>query len=439
MSVLKTSPHQIDTVEQKRNVLENVFDPHTNTRGRGSYLIQPWPVIGDTIFALVVIERIWQHQAGAAIDVLCTNVQRQLFADDPRAAEISLADLSVLSSPHQSGIGIIPIPKDLYIGESEAVKQKRDDYSVRLFSRKYETVFTEDKENVKVLFGGRRQHYTHYSLRAFALQSIAEKFFPCIRRKIKEKPKYVITKGIIDHYFGVHPSLQEDQDEPVDLYIASWRIVKAERRSASLKDAAKMPGGILLLVNADTSSPVTRPPTELLASGIRRVLKDDPRIVVGILPGYTCPQAHTSLYQQLAGTFGRRVQMVRPNAQPEHLLDTVALIDQAEIFVTGDTGLMHLAATKRRTSEGEGHRPHARNNLSIISLWGGTRPGYWGYPTFTTIIGEGNPLQRQMYPGIRKYLWLQKKADYFGHIDPSDLANAILKSASCINIPKSEL
>jgi hypothetical protein len=434
MNMLKTSTHQGDVVERKRALLENALDFHDNTRG-GPYLVQPWLVIGDTIFALSVIEGIWRHRAEAMIDVLCTDIQRQLFTDHPRVAEISLAELSAPSSPH-SGIGIIPIPKDFYTGESEEVKQRLRDYSIRLSSRKYETVFTEDKENFKVLFGGRCQRYTHYSLRIFALQAIIEKLFPCIRGKLKEKPKYVITKGIINHYFGVHPSLQEDQDEPVGLYVASWRIAKAERRSASLKDAAKTPGGILLLVNADTSSPVTRPPTELLLWGIRRALEDDPRILVGILPGYTCPQAHTSLYEQLAGTFGRRVQKVVPDAQPEHLLDTVALIDQADIFVTGDTGLMHLAATKRITREGEEHGPHARNNLSIISLWGGTRPGYWGYP-FTTIIGEGNPLQRQMYPGIRKYLWLQKKADYFGHIHPDQLTSAILTSAS--SFPGSEM
>ena len=74
-----------------------------------------------------------------------------------------------------------------------------------------------------------------------------------------------------------------------------------------------MPGGILLLVNADTSSLVTRPLTELLVWGIRRALEDDPRLVVGILPGYTCPSP-TSLYQQLAGMFGWRAQMVVPDA-----------------------------------------------------------------------------------------------------------------------------
>lgn len=435
----KTDIYKAGMAERKRPVLENVLDLRANTRRKGPYLVQPWLVIGDTVFALVVIERIWRHQAEAMIDVLCTDVQRQLLTDHPRATEISLAELSAPSSPCLSRIGIIPIPKNFYTEESEEVKQRRRDYSIRLSSRKYETVFTEDKENFKMLFEGRCQRSTHYSLRIFALQAIAEKFFPFLRGTLNEKPKYVITKGIIDQYFGIRPSLQEDQVEPVGLYVASRRIANAERRSAYIKNSAKMPKGIVLLVNADTSSPVTRPPTKLLVSGIGQALEDDPRIVVGILPGYTCPQAHTSLYQQLTVTFGRRVQMVVPDTHPEHLLDTVALIDQADIFVTGDTGLMHLAATKKITREGEGIGPHARNHLSIISLWGGTRPGYWGYPQHTTIIGEGNPLQRRMYPGIRKYLWIQKKANYFGHICPSDITNAILTSEPCVNMSKGTL
>jgi Glycosyltransferase family 9 (heptosyltransferase) len=161
-------------------------------------------------------------------------------------------------------------------------------------------------------------------------------------------------------------------------------------------------------------------------------------MVVGILHGYTCPQADEQLYQRLADRFGRQIQYVEPTAQPEHLLDTTAFIDQADLLITGDTGLMHLAATQKKIPQGETGGNHPRNNTAILTIWGGTRPGYWGYPALATIIGEGNKLQRQMYPGIRKYLWIQKKADYFGHIDPSALTNAILTSAPFVNVLKRE-
>ena len=39
-----------------------------------------------------------------------------------------------------------------------------------------------------------------------------------------------------------------------------------------------------------------------------------------------------------------------PREPPLSVLDTTALIDQAEIFITGDTGTMHLAVAFKRLS-----------------------------------------------------------------------------------------
>jgi hypothetical protein len=47
-----------------------------------------------------------------------------------------------------------------------------------------------------------------------------------------------------------------------------------------------------------------------------------------------------------------------------------------------------------------------------------------------------------MYPGIRKYLWLQKKANYFGHLDPSHITKAIIEAQSkrdSKNVPEDSL
>jgi hypothetical protein len=321
---------------------------------------------------------------------------------------------------------IIPIPRDLY-DKSELMKQKRREYANLL--PEYETVFIEDPTNFRSLFGT-RQNYTYNSLRPFEIQAIVEKLSPLPVLFLRDVPKYIRTRTLVDTYFDAQSSWSNDRAEPISLFLASHRIAEAEKRAARMKEQAERPDGLLFLVNPDTSSPVTRPPTTLLVSGIARALHHNPHIVVGILPAYTCPEAQEQLYQSLEARFGKQIQRVEPTSQPEHLLDTTAFIDQADLFLTGDTGLMHLAATKKRTPGGDVSGTHARNNTSIITLWGGTRPGYWGYPKLTTILGEGNPLQRQMYPGIRKYLWLQKKANYFGHLDPSHITKAIIEAQS---------
>jgi hypothetical protein len=390
------------------------------TKKIGPYLIQPWLVIGDTLFALEVAERIWEHQPDVTIDILCTNVQRQIVADHPKIVESSLADLHLQSS-NQAKMRIIPIPKDFY-EQSEHMKQKRQEYASHL--PEYETVFIEDPTNFEFLFG-KRQNYTHNSLQPFEIQAIVERLSPLPLPFLRDIPKYIRTRTLVDTYFDARPSWNNDRAEPIPLFLASHRIAEAEKKAARLKEQAERPDGLLLLVNADTSSPVTRPPATLLVLGIAKALHHNPGMVVGILPGYTCPEAHKQVYRGLEASYGRQIQYVEPTSWPEHLLDTTAFIDQADIFITGDTGLMHLATTKKITTEGNASRT-ARNSTSIITLWGGTRPGYWGYPKLTTIIGEGNPLQRQMYPGIRKYTWAHKTANYFGHIDPSDIAKTII-------------
>ncbi|GER88925.1 hypothetical protein KDW_30870 [Dictyobacter vulcani] len=325
---------------------------------------------------------------------------------------------------------ILPIPKDFY-EQSEHMTQIRLEYAALL--PEYETIFIEDPKNFALLFG-KRQNYTHNSLRNFEIQAIVEKLSLLPLPMLKDIPKYIRTRVLVDDYFAVQPSLRNDRAEPVPLFLARHRVANAERRVAQLKEQAEKPDGLLLLVGADTSSSVTRPPAELLVSGIARALHHNPRIVVGILPGYTCPEAHEQVYKELEALYGRQIQYVVETAlQPEHLLDTTALIDQADIFITGDTGLMHLAATQKITPERDMSSIQPRNNTAIITLWGGTRPGYWGYPKLTTILGEGNALQRQMYPGIRKYGWIHKKANYFGHIKPFDIAKAILEAQSKIH------
>jgi len=54
----------------------------------------------------------------------------------------------------------------------------------------------------------------------------------------------------------------------------------------------------------------------------------------------------------------------------------VALIDYADVFVTGDTGPMHLAAARRHAASG-GHR--FRNRTAVLSLFGATVPRMSGY------------------------------------------------------------
>ena len=157
---------------------------------------------------------------------------------------------------------------------------------------------------------------------------------------------------------------------------------------------------------------MTRPPVALLATAIAAALRRCPELIVCILQGHTDSQAGENLLQALRSDFDGRVFMlpVEPRAR---LLDVTALIDQADIFVTGDTGLMHLAATEKRLPEGHQAELLPHNSRNIITLFGGTNPHAYGYSKQTTILGGGRKEQLAFVPGIFKESYDPKGRDLF--------------------------
>jgi ADP-heptose:LPS heptosyltransferase len=92
-----------------------------------------------------------------------------------------------------------------------------------------------------------------------------------------------------------------------------------------------------LLVAPDTASVVTRPPTNLLATSIAAALERKPHLIVYILPSYTDNNATARVFPALSPGFDHRIFMLPAEPSPT-LIEITALIDQADVFVTGDTG-----------------------------------------------------------------------------------------------------
>jgi hypothetical protein len=107
------------------------------------------------------------------------------------------------------------------------------------------------------------------------------------------------------------------------------------------------------------------------------------------------------------------------------LLETAALIDQAAIFITGDTGTMHLAvAIKKLREEDCGYSP--RNSRKVIVLFGGTNPALHGYSKQSIILGRGRKEQAALVPGVFKEAYGGKQRNFFDHIAPQQMADAII-------------
>lgn len=99
---------------------------------------------------------------------------------------------------------------------------------------------------------------------------------------------------------------------------------------------------------------------------------------------------------------------------------------KADVFIIGDTGTVHLAVTTRKLREGEDTRFYPRNAANTIALFGGTNPGLHGYSQQTIILGRGRKEQVTLAPGIFKEVYYRKRRNFFDHISPQQLTNAII-------------
>jgi hypothetical protein len=245
-------------------------------------------------------------------------------------------------------------------------------------------------------------------------------------RSFQDMPLQRIVRYIINKNFGDRAP-EPKVDEPIPLYLHPEHIHKARQYVVERKRQAglSLDHSPWLLVAPDTSSDVTRPPTPLLAEGIAGALKDNPNLCVEILPGYTDTQAACKLWHALAPQFPDRI--FRMPAEPQMpLLELAAFIDQSDIFLTGDTCTMHLAAASKTLSATNCTAMLPRNSAKIIALFGGTNPGLHGYSKRSTIIGKGRKEQTAFAPGIAKEGYCANGKDLFDHVSSHQITSAIL-------------
>jgi hypothetical protein len=130
-------------------------------------------------------------------------------------------------------------------------------------------------------------------------------------------------------------------------------------------------GHALVLFNTDTASPFTRIPFADQADLLARLLRGNTFVLVGA--GHT----EAGLGQRLAETVPPesrdRVRLV-PAALSLGAFS--ALSDRCDLFVTGDTGPMHIAAARKYSRSG---KHPVRNRTAVLCVFGATPPRLSGY------------------------------------------------------------
>jgi len=373
------------------------------------YLLTMYKGIGDAVtFGLSVIDQILQNDPSAAgkIDVLCNHIQAEIFEHDPRVNRLIQASDTLFNKPELTNWsqGVMPDA-----GTRELVDFLRD--------RRYTAVFP-----------GMIMPGFYFRLRLPVMSpdwlELGKNLLSL--RAQHDVPMHTIARRMVNRYFGNCSPLHATSDE-IPLYLSAEQIRNAaevvrdiKKRSSVAPERAR-----LLVVATDTTSVVTRPPIDLLAESLSRALRQCPELVVCILQGYTDPGAALKLLEALKSAFDGRVFLMPVEPKPR-LLDVAAFIDQADVFVTGDTGLMHLAATFKKVSEDDATLYYPHNGVHIITLFGGTNPGLYGYRERTTILGRGRKEQLAFKPGIAKETYNPRGKNLFDHISPEQLTEAIL-------------
>lgn len=140
-------------------------------------------------------------------------------------------------------------------------------------------------------------------------------------------------------------------------------------------DGLGLPSGApVVILNPDGASPYARVPFDQQQTLLARLARDRPpeaAILVG--EGHTEDGIGRRLVEALPAALRGRIHLI-PQQLP--LASYAALLDLADLFVTGDTGPLHLAAARRHSRNGT-HR--FRNRTAIVSIFGATLPRMSGY------------------------------------------------------------
>jgi Glycosyltransferase family 9 (heptosyltransferase) len=373
------------------------------------FLVTMYKGIGDAVMVgLSAVDQIIKDEPGAngKIDVLCNSVQAEIFEHDPRINRIILPDTSFFP-PSEMMMWLKGIKPDA--STLELIHFLRDRHYAAVFAAMFAPGFYSRLRS-PIVFPN--------------LFELGKHFF-AIRHQV-DVPMSKIIRRMVSNYIGNETPMAEVSGE-IPLYIGSEQVKNARAVVKNIKEWSNVSSenSRLLVVASDSTTVVTRPPVDLLAKSIAEALRRCRDLVVCILQGYTDANAAQNLFKALTHDFDGRVFLM-PAEPRAKLLDVAAFIDQSDMFVSGDTGLMHLAATTKMLREGANTAFCPNNSVKIIALFGGTTPSIYGYSKRTIILGRGRKEQMAFIPGIAKESYNPRGKNLFDHIHPHQLTEAII-------------
>lgn len=138
----------------------------------------------------------------------------------------------------------------------------------------------------------------------------------------------------------------------------------------------------MVFMNPDTASPFTRIPIEKQLEFLKLLAQMPIQILLGA--AFTFKDTEKNLVEKLTDEERAKVTVV-PKALP---LDAYnALIDLVDVFVSGDTGPLHMAAARKFSKSG---KVPFKNKTFVISIFGATPARMSGYDSTNPLFPPAN-------------------------------------------------
>jgi len=127
----------------------------------------------------------------------------------------------------------------------------------------------------------------------------------------------------------------------------------------------------LIMLNPDASAVYTRIPFDFQINLLKELSYLQYDILIGA--GHVEKNIEKRIIERLSLDSEQKIVLIPPSLE----LDTyAALIDFADVFITGDTGPLHIAAARKyNRSTGKS----MRNSTAVFSIFGSTPPHIYGY------------------------------------------------------------
>jgi heptosyltransferase-1 len=165
----------------------------------------------------------------------------------------------------------------------------------------------------------------------------------------------------------------------VPITLSDKAIAEAQ---AFLKDNQVPAKGPILLLNPDTASPFTRVPFDDQAELLKRLVQIPGHLLLG--SAFTARGIEQRLLEKLSPEEKARITIV-PTSMT---LDGYnALVDFADVFISGDTGPLHMAAARKFSRSGNFN---FRNKTFIVSIFGATPQRVSGYDSKNPLFLPAN-------------------------------------------------